>query len=45
LELGYDKDSINPLALRREKLWNRIGQAEFLDEDEKREMLGLGRKK
>ena len=45
LELGYDKDAISPLALRRDNLWNRIGNADFLSEDEKREILGLDKKR
>jgi HK97 family phage portal protein len=45
LELSYDKDSISPLALRRDKLWERIGKAEFLNDNEKREILGLDRKR
>lgn len=43
LELDYDKDSIHSLALRRESKWNRIKDSEFLDDGEKREMLGLNK--
>jgi len=45
LELGYDKDAISPLSIRRNALWNRINGANFLSEDEKREILGLDKKR
>ncbi len=44
LQLNYDTDGIQALTLRRDKLWERIGAASFLSEDEKRAMLGLGPK-
>lgn len=44
-ELSYDINAISALTPRREALWNRIKDADFLSNDEKREMLGLGSKK
>ncbi|MDB2415439.1 phage portal protein [Rickettsiales bacterium] len=38
-EIGLDKDNISALAPRREALWNRVKDAEFLTDEEKREML------
>lgn len=37
-----DLDRIDALAAERDALWNRIGQADFLTEDEKREAVGYG---
>ncbi|WP_062016502.1 phage portal protein [Aureimonas sp. AU4] len=42
LRLGFDADRIEGLALEREALWRRLGGAEFLSEDEKREAVGYG---
>ena len=39
-----DLDAIEALADERESLWRRIGAAGFLDEDEKREAVGYGRR-
>src|SRR5690606_30856503 len=39
-ELVPDFDGIEALADERAALWERIGRAEFLSEDEKREALG-----
>ena len=44
LALQPDLDAIEALALERESLWRRVGGAEFLDEDEKREAVGYGRR-
>jgi len=41
LYIGYDKDSISALLPRTESLWNRISNASFLSEDEKRELVGI----
>jgi HK97 family phage portal protein len=41
LRLEYDIDSIDALTLRRDSKWSRISGADFLSEDEKREMLGV----
>ena len=42
LRLGYDADRIDGLSAEREALWARIGAAEFLSDDEKREAVGYG---
>ena len=39
-----DLDAIEALAEERESLWRRLGTAAFLDEDEKREAVGYGRR-
>ena len=43
LHLGYDIDRIDGMAADRNALWARIGSAEFLTDDEKREALGYER--
>lgn len=40
LRLWYDADSIEGLAHEREALWRRLGDADFLTANEKREALG-----
>src|SRR5690606_22727331 len=42
LLLTYDEEQISALAPRRAEVWKRIGAAEFLNEEEKRRMLGIG---
>lgn len=42
LDLAPDTDRISALAPRRESLWDRLRQADFLSEDEKRAALGYG---
>ncbi len=42
LRLDVDTDRVDALALEREALWNRIGAASFLTEDEKRAAAGYG---
>ncbi len=42
MQLAYDMDRIEGLALEREALWKRIGNADFLEEDEKRRAVGYG---
>ncbi len=42
--LEPDLDAIEALAAERESLWRRVGAADFLDEDEKREAVGYGRR-
>lgn len=42
LRLAFDPDRIEGLSAEREALWARIGNADFLDEDEKREAVGYG---
>jgi HK97 family phage portal protein len=37
-------DAIEALALERESLWRRVGAADFLTDDEKREAVGYGRR-
>lgn len=44
LRLEPDLDAIEALADERESLWRRVGAASFLDEDEKREAVGYGRR-
>ena len=41
LELKPDLDNVSALSSEREALWKRISDAEFLDADEKRALLGL----
>jgi HK97 family phage portal protein len=40
LGIGYDTDKIEALAPRREKIWERLAQADFLTVNEKRAALG-----
>jgi HK97 family phage portal protein len=40
LRLTYDADQVEGLALDRAALWERVGKAEFLTDDEKREAVG-----
>ena len=42
LRLWYDVDQVEALAPEREKLWSRIGTADFLTVNEKREAVGYG---
>ena len=42
LRLWYDADRIEALSTEREALWKRVGNAEFLTEDEKRQAVGYG---
>jgi HK97 family phage portal protein len=44
LKLQLDADQIEGLSLEREALWRRVGRADFLSEDEKREAVGYGRR-
>jgi HK97 family phage portal protein len=44
IRLEPDLDAIEALAPERESLWRRVGAAEFLDDDEKREAVGYGRR-
>ena len=39
-----DLDAVEALADERESLWQRLGAASFLDDDEKREAVGYGRR-
>jgi len=41
VKLAVDTDQISELAEDRAKLWEQVGAAEFLSDDEKREMLGF----
>jgi HK97 family phage portal protein len=41
LRLAIDTDAISELAEDRERLWQMVSAAEFISEDEKREMLGF----
>ncbi|WP_206501539.1 hypothetical protein, partial [Staphylococcus aureus] len=42
VRLDFDLDAVPALAPRREALWSRINDAEFLTMEEKREALGYG---
>jgi len=42
LMLELDTDTVSALALRQEKLWDRLEKASFLTENEKRELAGFG---
>jgi HK97 family phage portal protein len=42
LRLTFDADGMEGLALDRAALWERVGRAEFLSDDEKREAVGYG---
>jgi HK97 family phage portal protein len=39
-----DLDAIEALSAERESLWRRVGAADFLSEDEKREAVGYGKR-
>ena len=41
VKIAFDLDSIHALTSKREILWNKISEANFLSENEKREILGL----
>jgi HK97 family phage portal protein len=45
LKLAADLDLVPALWADRERLWRHVGDAAFLSEDEKREMLGWGARK
>lgn len=42
LRLGFDHDRIEGLSLERDALWARVGAADFLSEEEKRQAVGYG---
>ena len=42
LRLAHDLDQVEALAADREALWARVGKAEFLTDDEKRQAVGYG---
>jgi HK97 family phage portal protein len=42
LRLGYDEDAIHALQPRRDSLWQRLSNASFLSDDEKRIAAGYG---
>lgn len=42
LELVPDQDAIPILAAKRDAYWERIARADFLSDDEKRQLLGIG---
>ena len=42
LRLWFDADQVEGLAADRNALWARVGAAEFLTDDEKREAVGYG---
>lgn len=43
LRLWYDADGIDALSADRDALWARVGRADFLSDEEKREAVGYGR--
>jgi len=42
LRLAPDPDRIEALSVEREALWRRVGKADFLTPQEKREAVGYG---
>jgi phage portal protein BeeE len=44
VRLAIDTDCISELAEDRERLWQMVAAADFISEEEKREMLGFGPK-
>ena len=42
LRLAVDVDQISALSEDRERLWRQLKGADFLSDEEKREMLGFG---
>ncbi len=40
--LDFDRDEISALSARRDLLWDKLKEADFLSDDEKREALGYG---
>ncbi|MCE9650585.1 MAG: phage portal protein, partial [Parvibaculum sp.] len=42
LRLGFDLDGVEALSPEREALWARVGNADFLSDDEKRAAVGYG---
>ena len=42
VRLGYDADAVDALSTEREALWRRVGAADFLSRDEKRQAVGYG---
>jgi len=44
LRLWYDADQVDGAAADRDALWRRVGAADFLTDDEKREAVGYGRR-
>lgn len=41
LSVSVDKNNVSALSIRREELWDRVKNADFLSDDEKREALGI----
>ncbi|MDD2839527.1 MAG: phage portal protein [Rickettsiales bacterium] len=41
VELYYDKDKISALSSRQESYWNKIANADFLSDEEKKKLLDL----
>ncbi|MBN9059329.1 phage portal protein [Kaistia sp. MMO-174] len=42
IRLGFDTDAISALSDERNALWSRVGAADFLSRDEKRQAVGYG---
>jgi phage portal protein BeeE len=42
VKLTVDEDQLSELAEDRSKLWEQVGAASFLSDEEKRDMLGFG---
>jgi HK97 family phage portal protein len=42
IRLAFDVDQVEALSLEREALWRRVGEADFLTPEEKREAVGYG---
>jgi HK97 family phage portal protein len=45
VRLAVDTDAISELSEDRERLWQMVAAADFISEDEKREMLGFSQRK
>ena len=45
ISIQADLDHLPALATERDALWSRVKEADFLSDDEKREMLGLSKKR
>lgn len=45
LELRYDPEAIPAISAKRDAMWERVAKAEFLSDDEKRALLGIGGKR
>ena len=42
IQLSMDTDAISALTAKREALWDRVKGADFLSDEEKRKLVGIG---